>query len=213
MGEVVAQIGPTLIAGVKTGALALGEGETVSLARKFFGIGGLDKFLSVLISTVKTIIPTIILTFILPTLAMTYAPTLANRQWINGLFWQAFPVYGAICQRLLGLLVKDTTEQDRISNPEADMKYLRRAYWFAAIFGGAANLLLLTFGAGAVWTLLNFKDLKAAKKTPVSWLTIVGALVGGTLVAGPGATMAGMWAWREEILANSADRKKVVKKA
>jgi hypothetical protein len=50
MGTVVDQIGPSLIGSVKTGLVTLGNGEVVPLIRKFFGIGGLDKFLSILVT-------------------------------------------------------------------------------------------------------------------------------------------------------------------
>ncbi|TVY33535.1 Citreoviridin biosynthesis protein D [Lachnellula occidentalis] len=92
------------------------------------------------VGAVKTIIPTIILSYLLPSIAMCYVPGLENRQWINGLLWQAFPLYAAVYQRLFGLFVKDTTEVDRVSNPEADMPYLRRAYGFAAVTAAAFNL-------------------------------------------------------------------------
>ncbi|KUJ21599.1 FAD/NAD(P)-binding domain-containing protein [Mollisia scopiformis] len=81
---------------------------------------------------VKTIIPTILLSYILPSVAMFTAPSLTTRQWVNGLFWQPFPIYASILQRVLPRFVKDTTQTDRISRPEADMPYLRAAYGFAA---------------------------------------------------------------------------------
>ncbi len=43
----------------------------------------------------------------------------------------------------------------------------------------------VAFSAGALWTLLSFRDSKRVKK----------------LVAGPGAAMGVMWGWREEFLA------------
>lgn len=188
---------------------------------------------------VKTIIPTIMLSYVLPSIAMFVAPTLASRQWINGVFWQPFPIYAAILQRVFGMFVKDTTQTDRIQNPQADMPYLRRIYAFAGIAAAVANLYvrfkspvplmkvffegvsnpsaaapliqvlgkflrydqIAAFGAGAIWTGLNFHDLKKAKKVTSSWATIVGVFAGTTLVAGPGAAMAAMWAWREEALA------------
>ncbi|EPE33308.1 hypothetical protein GLAREA_06320 [Glarea lozoyensis ATCC 20868] len=342
MGVLVAQIGPSLINSVKTGQVTLGNGEIVPLVRKFFGIGGLDKILSILVTfftptlgsydalgklqttaflgdlvplqalwyvesvrrgnymtaayllptvlgvayqakglgyiapiwfflhyvqspvgnyhaadqrltqvnAVKAIIPTIVLSFLAPSVAMLNAPGLANRQWINGLFWQLFPLSGAICQRLLSLLIKDTTETDRLSNPEADMKHLRRVYWAAGIFAMATNLYvritspfplkdvffkdiaspsapatlisgaarflrydqLMTFGPALVWAMMHFYDLKKSQKTKTGWATFVGALAGTTIVGGPGAAMIGFWAWREEALAATASRKKVVKK-
>ncbi|CAG8981758.1 hypothetical protein HYALB_00013975 [Hymenoscyphus albidus] len=199
------------------------------------------------VSAVKTIIPTLALTFILPTYIMLSTPGLANRQWINGLFWQLFPLYGAICQQVLGLFVKDTTEKDRVSNPEADMPYLRLTYGFTAIIAAALNLYvrlaspfplkdvffndisspsaaatlitgtarflrydqIFSFGAGILWILLSFKDLKKAGKTQAGWVKIIGAFAGATLAFGPGSAMVGMWAWREEILVN---RKSALKK-
>ena len=94
------------------------------------------------IGGVKTIIPTIVLTYIIPTIGMFFAPGIGNRQWINGVFWQPFPVYGAILQRILPLFVKDTTKEDRVQNPEADMPYLRAAYGFSAAVGTFTYLYL-----------------------------------------------------------------------
>jgi hypothetical protein len=170
---------------------------------------------------------------------MAAVPGLANRQWINGLFWQPFPIYASILQRVLGRFVTDTTDVDRIYNPEVDMPYLRRTYIFAGavapcaglyvrfaspeslmsvFFGGIRNpsasisaMASLTkafrydqiaaFTAGAIWTMLSFKDLKKAGKLRTGWTRIVGVFAGTMIVAGPGAAMAAMWAWREEALA------------
>lgn len=186
----------------------------------------------------KTIIPTVALTYLLPTVAMMIAPGLSHRQWINGLFWQPFPIYAALVQRMLSKTVKDTTFVDRVENVEADMPYLRYAYGFSAIIAASANIYvrlanptsllsvffqgvsspsaaiplvkaiartlrydqIATFSAGAFWIMLHFRDLKKAKKTRAGWARIVGSFAGATLVAGPGAAMAAMWAWREEIL-------------
>ena len=69
---------------------------------------------------------------------------------------------------------------------------------------GAAKSLrydqIATLSAGALWTLLNFRGLKKAKKVTTGWAGIVGLFAGTTRVAGPGAVMGLMWAWREEIL-------------
>jgi hypothetical protein len=191
------------------------------------------------VGPVKTIIPTIIITYILPSIAMFAAPSLATRQWINGVFWQAFPLYAALLQHVFKLFVKDTTQVDRIENPQADMPYLRRIYAFAGVAAALCNLfvrvkspVLLTdvffkgirspsapaslalslakflrydqiaaFSAGAIWTALSFHDLKKAGKLNSGWAKIGGFFAGTTLVAGPGAAMATMWAWREEALA------------
>jgi hypothetical protein len=89
---------------------------------------------------VKVIIPTIVLTYILPTIAMFAAPRLATRQWVNGLLWQAFPLYAAVVKRVLARFVTDTTGADRIHNPTADLPYLRGVYGFAGAAATLANL-------------------------------------------------------------------------
>lgn len=185
--------------------------------------------------------------YVLPSIAMTAVPDLETRQWINGLFWQAFPLYAAVYQRVFGLFVRDTTEEVRTSDPQADMPYLRQAYGFAAIAAAIPNLMIrftspfplkdvffqdisdpsfvpnlmegaakflrydqiATFTAGSIWILLSFSDLKKAGKLQAGWLTIIGGFGATTLVAGPGAALVGMWAWREESL---AARKQVAKK-
>jgi hypothetical protein len=191
------------------------------------------------IGAVKTIIPSIAISHAVPSIAMLVAPGLATRQWVNGTFRQPFPIYAAILQRLFGRFVKDTTGTDRIKSPEADMRYLRRAYGFAIATAACSNLYvrfgspvsmfdvffnnlrnpsaavsllygttkalrydqIAAFSAGAMWTMLGFSDLGKAWKLRAGWGRIVGTFVGATLVAGPGAAMAIMWAWREEALA------------
>ncbi|KAF8857859.1 monooxygenase [Acephala macrosclerotiorum] len=191
------------------------------------------------ISSAKTIIPTITLSYILPSIAMFVAPKLAIRQCINGAIWQPFPIYAALIQRVLSKTVKDTTYEDRIKNPEADMPWLRRAYGFAGLTAAAAYLYvriaspvslfdvffkglsdpakalpliegaakvlrydqIAAFSAGGLWVLLSFGDLKKAKKLKTGWAGIIGVFAGTTLLAGPGAAMTAMWAWREEVLA------------
>jgi hypothetical protein len=92
------------------------------------------------IGPVKTIIPAIILSYVLPSVTMFLAPGLATRQWVNGLFWQPFPIYATILQRVLPRFVTDTTYEDRISKLEADMPYLRRIYGFAGVAAACAYL-------------------------------------------------------------------------
>jgi len=65
---------------------------------------------------------------------------------------------------------------------------------------------ICAFGAGMLWVLLHFCDLKKVGKLQAGWMKIIGVLVMGAVWVGPGAAMAGMWWWREEILA----RRKVV---
>lgn len=189
-------------------------------------------------NSVKTVVPTIVLSYVVPTLAMFMWPGLANRQWINAVLWQPFPIYASILQRVLRKCVKNTTPEDRKHKPEADMPYLRIIYGFSAgaafltycyvrltspisfldvIFQGVKNPTtsqgfskdvtkvlrydhLCAFGAGTIWTLLSFRDLKKAKKLSASWGSILGVFAGSNILGGPGAAMATMWAWREECL-------------
>jgi hypothetical protein len=60
---------------------------------------------------------------------------------------------------------------------------------------------LSAFSAGAIWTMLSFRDLKKAGKLTTGWGKIVGTFAGVTALGGPRATMTAMWAWREETLA------------
>lgn len=75
---------------------------------------------------------------------------------------------------------------------------------------GIAEILrcnrISAFGAGAIWILLGFRDLKKAGKLTASWWTILAIFVATAFVGGPGAAMAVMWAWREEILAKKRSR-------
>jgi hypothetical protein len=60
--------------------------------------------------------------------------------------------------------------------------------------------LIATLGAGLYWTGLQWWDLKRARKTTMGWFKFLGAMTVTTLLLGPGATMAGFWYWREEVL-------------
>ncbi|CAG8977155.1 hypothetical protein HYALB_00003376 [Hymenoscyphus albidus] len=126
------------------------------------------------IGKVKIIIPTILLSYILPSIAMFTVPGLSTRLWINGVFRQPFPIYARVIQLILGRFVRDTTEIDRIQNPEADMRYLRRIYAFAAVVAAIKGLYTrfnlpgylpsATSCAGLYWILIHFMDLKVAGK-------------------------------------------------
>jgi hypothetical protein len=192
------------------------------------------------IGGVKTIIPSLTISYILPSIIMFAAPSLATRQFVNGL-WQIFPIYTCILQHIFGKFVNNTTHEERITNPEADIPYLRQAYGFGAVVSACAYLYvrftspvalgevffsglsapteyvsliqssakalrynqISAFGAGAIWTMLSFGDLKRAGKLQPAcgWGKIVGIFAGITFFLGPGAAMVVMWAWREDMLA------------
>jgi hypothetical protein len=52
-----------------------------------------------------------------------------------------------------------------------------------------------------IWILLFFAELKRIGKMERGWGVIIGAVFGITSLVGPGAMVAILWWWREEILA------------
>ncbi len=60
---------------------------------------------------------------------------------------------------------------------------------------------LFCFSSAAIWVLLCFWDLKREGRLTTGWGKIVTCFVVSTVVFGPGAGLAGMWGWREEVLA------------
>lgn len=74
-----------------------------------------------------------------------------------------------------------------------------------AILGAASKLWAAKqtylYGAAFYWTFLHFADLKIVGKLKQSWLLILTIFLSSTLLAGPGAGLIVMWAWREEIMA------------
>ncbi|KAB8298608.1 hypothetical protein EYC80_000787 [Monilinia laxa] len=60
---------------------------------------------------------------------------------------------------------------------------------------------IFSYGTTFYWALLSFADLKFVGKLSQSWLFILATLLLTTVVAGPGAALLIMWAWREEIMA------------
>lgn len=94
--------------------------------------------------------------------------------------------------------------QSSISLVEVFFKDITKPTTMQPLIEGASKVLrydyLWSFSAGALWTLLSFKDLKEAGKTSAGWGQIIGAFTIITLCAGPGTSMVVFWAWREELL-------------
>ncbi|KAN0106734.1 hypothetical protein V8E51_009610 [Hyaloscypha variabilis] len=188
----------------------------------------------------RTIFLTIGIAYIVPTMAMFNVSGLANKQWINGVFFQPFPLYAYVIQKVLQNLPKRSEEGAEKGAPEKDgeliglvLAYMFSGavvsgvyivYWFFistpipeiffsnladpsaehSMLYGAAKVLrydqICMFSASAVWTLLHFWDLKRAGFVTAPWLRIVGIFAGTTLLCGPGAGIAVMWAWKEGVL-------------
>jgi hypothetical protein len=113
------------------------------------------------IGRAKIIILTVFISYVVPTIAMFIVPDLATRQWINGLFFQPFPLWAALIQFVLSQFVEDTTETAKIFSPEADMPYLRQAYTFAAISSASVYLYVYTSAWRSSISLVDifFKDI------------------------------------------------------
>lgn len=61
---------------------------------------------------------------------------------------------------------------------------------------------LLGFGSSLLWGMMSINELKKKSHggTGTVWLKSILLAIIGTLVAGPGATMAVFWMWREKIM-------------
>jgi hypothetical protein len=185
---------------------------------------------------IKNILPTIGLAYILPSVAMFAVPGLVNRQWINGVFFQPFPLYAYAIQRTLLNFPSSPENEEGKSATETDLRliyglsaaasasvylylWIKSPSSMADIFfsetssptapitmlKGAAKVLrydqLCSFGAGAVWTPLQFWDFKReGLMRSAGWGRVLGVFGAMNVVGGPGAAMAGMWAWRESVL-------------
>lgn len=64
---------------------------------------------------------------------------------------------------------------------------------------------LVTHGATIYWLLLNFADLKAAKRLQKSWFVILATPFFTSTTLGLNASLLVMWAWREEVLATKQE--------
>lgn len=72
-------------------------------------------------------------------------------------------------------------------------------------FGSVDQVLVsnhtAALGSSLVWVLLNFRDLKQANKTKLSWVKPVVGLSTAAVLFGPGAALCLGWYWRESIMA------------
>ncbi|PMD12640.1 hypothetical protein NA56DRAFT_586838 [Hyaloscypha hepaticicola] len=204
-GRSLRQLEPLISTSGSITTLDLGSGIFVPFCTSYFGLKGLDEVMGIGIMVskkeLKTILPTIGLAYILPSMAMFAVPGLVNRQWINGVFFQPFPLYAYAIQRtLLSLPSTSENEEEEKSATETDLRLIYGIS--AAASARAAKVLrydqLCSFGAGAVWTLLHFWDLKRdGYMRNAGWGKILGVFGAMNVIGGPGAAMAGMWAWRE----------------
>jgi hypothetical protein len=123
------------------------------------------------IGKAEIIIPTVFISYVVPTVVMFVAPGLTTRQWVNGLFFQPFPLWAALVQYGLSKCVTDTTDTDKVVKPEADMPYLRRAYAFAAVSSACVYFYVYSSAWRSSISLLDifFKDI-TIPSTMQPWL-------------------------------------------
>lgn len=172
----------------------------------------------------RAILPSLICSVLLPMTAL-----LMDSKDVTGFVlatWSYLPILLAVTQLMLGRLIEDTTNHDRLYNTEADLPSLRKIYItgisiavaldyyvrFSISASGDSASILPTYAVmgqqyaplylGGIFCLvLLFRDLKKAEMVQQNWLTLWVCLVLSILVIGPGATFLAGWAWREEILA------------
>jgi hypothetical protein len=96
----------------------------------------------------KAILPSIGIAYVLPSVAMFAVPGLINRQWINGVLFQPFPLYAFAVQRLLKKAVTDpgekVKEEEVEKATEEDLHSLRLIYGISAALSGSVYLYLWT---------------------------------------------------------------------
>lgn len=70
------------------------------------------------------VLPTLLLAYAIPTYAMLYWSTLSGRQtWL--FFWQMFPIWMSLTQRMIAFLIPNTYDSDRLQAPKRDLPVMR----------------------------------------------------------------------------------------
>jgi hypothetical protein len=127
----------------------------------------------------QMLLPTMTISYSLPTMYMLFlAPQTSSFANIIST-WQFFPIIVPVVHRLLARLVPDTTTEDRLNNPWADLLYLRRfyvvtglisaiAYWYVTLAGpysipsmiisGISHLFVMPDSLGDAWGIVLVLD-------------------------------------------------------
>lgn len=170
------------------------------------------------LSYAKSIIPALIVGFYVPSLWVSASP------W-SSLRFLLIPVTFCLLHRFLAGFIQDTTVEDRIQRPTADLIWIRVSYALAVLISGGIsisrhlevpeptrsfkslslertlNAQTIGIGSAVIWLILELKDVSQKKKLRLPWLYIAMALPLCLILVGPAATFALGWGLREEILA------------
>jgi hypothetical protein len=86
------------------------------------------------------ILPTIAISYIVPSIAMFVVPGLTNRQWVNGVFFQLFPLWAFIVQQFLRVLGRDSEPEE--VQLEQGLSSVRFLYEISGMISGSVYLCL-----------------------------------------------------------------------
>lgn len=176
------------------------------------------------IARIKTLVPTLFFGYILPT-TLAFLPHLPHKtRQLASAISILHPVFLSTFSHIFSKIISDSTAHDRLHNPKADLPYLKAVYFFSGALsslvwlsilvkqpheltgmlfrgGETADEFLYVSVSGLIWILMSLYDIKKGGRVEQSWLVILVALGGGLALGGPGAVMAGAWAFRENALA------------
>ncbi|KAM7200786.1 hypothetical protein V8F33_003717 [Rhypophila sp. PSN 637] len=164
----------------------------------------------------KTILAGVVVGYVLPVIFS------GAKTGLEGWTFKLAPLATLFSQRTFSWFVTDTTAQDRLKNPTADVPWLKRAYQVSAAIsglgywyslyesGGNLRKLLVEPVTTAVWythlaivlsglvfTGLHFRDLKKSGRLDAGWGKLLGLFMGTAALFGPGAALVGAWGWRD----------------
>lgn len=175
------------------------------------------------LSYAKSMIPALIVGFYVPSL-WAWSCQLSSLQLL------LIPVIFSFLHRFMSSYIQDTTVEDRIQRPTADLPWIRASFALTILISGGIsvcrqfeatghplsmsleailNAQTIGIGSAVIWIILELKNVSREKKLHLPWLYIALALPLCLILVGPAATFALGWGLREEVLARD-DREKAL---
>lgn len=122
---------------------------------------------------VKTIIPVLTIGYTIPALLMfTTLFSASRRQYANAV-WQLHPLWLSTLSFAFSRTIRDTTPEDRIHNPTADILYLRALYVLSFATAATTYLALWLTQSPPDMYRIFFSDIFTPPKNPWTYLTEV----------------------------------------